>query len=96
MAENKVYLAVGEEAVRGVKESAAVGFVPLLNSGIPKMEFDDKRRKEFRGEDSLKGDTAVLRMSQRWSASIEMPFFTEAGSVKGSVGIKEACRSSMA
>lgn len=86
MAENKVYLAIGEEAVRGVKESAAVGFVPLLNSGIPKMEFDDKRRKEFRGEDSLKGDTAVLRLGQRWSASIEMPFFTEAGSVKGSVG----------
>ena len=86
MAENKLYLAIGEEAVRGVKESTAVGFVPLLNSGIPKMEFDDKRRKEFRGEDSLKGDTAVLRMGQKWSASLEMPFFTEAGSVKGGVG----------
>lgn len=86
MAENKVYLAIGEEAVRGVKESAAVGFVPLINPGIPKMEFDDKRRKEFRGEDSLKGDTAVLRQGQRWSASVEMPFFTEAGSAKGGVG----------
>ncbi|MBI5586816.1 MAG: hypothetical protein HY889_00440 [Deltaproteobacteria bacterium] len=86
MAENKIYLAIGEEAVRGAKESAAVGFIPLLNPGIPKMEFDDKRRKEFRGEDSLKGDTTALRFSQKWSASVEMPFFTEAGSVKGSVG----------
>ncbi|MBI5344766.1 MAG: hypothetical protein HZB83_05440 [Deltaproteobacteria bacterium] len=86
MAENKVYLAIGEETARGTKQSAAVGFIPLLKPGIPKVEFDDRRRKEFRGEDSVKGDTTAIRMNQKWSGSIEMPFFTEAGSTKGIVG----------
>ncbi len=39
MAENKIYLALGEEAVRGVKETAAVGFIPLSSPAIPKTEF---------------------------------------------------------
>lgn len=86
MAENKIYLALGEEATRGVKESASVGFIPLLSPGIPKMEFDDKRRNEFRGEDTLKGNTAVLRMSRKWSATLDIPFFTEAGGIKGIMG----------
>lgn len=86
MAENRIYLALGEEAARGTKEVSAVGFIPSLNSGIPKIEFDEKRRREFRGEDTLKGDTAVIRMGTRWNSSIEMPFFTEAGGVKGMVG----------
>lgn len=82
MAERKIYLALGEEASRGVKESTAVGFIPLLNPSIPKMEFDEKRRKEFRGEDAAVGDTAVLRTSRKWSGTIEAPFFTESGGVK--------------
>lgn len=86
MAENKIYLAIGEEAVRGVKESSAVGFIPLLKPGIPKLEFDDKKRSEFRGEDSVKGETAVRRMGQKWHTSLEMPFFTESGGVKGMSG----------
>src|SRR3972149_3524458 len=86
MAENKIYLALGEEAVRGTKESGSVGFIPLLGPGIPKLEFDEQRRAEFRGEDTVKGDTAVRRMSRKWTSSLEMPFFTEAGSVKGAVG----------
>ncbi|MEE9615279.1 MAG: phage tail tube protein [Thermodesulfobacteriota bacterium] len=86
MAENKIYLALGEESSRGTKEATTVGFVPLLSAGVPKMEFDDKRRKEFRGEDTVKGDTTVMRMSQKWSGSVEMPFFTEAGSTAGMVG----------
>ena len=85
MAENRIYLAIGEEAVRGVEESTNVGFIPILNTGIPKVEFDEKKRKEFRGEDSLKGDTAFLRMSRRWNTSVDIPFFTEAGSTKGIV-----------
>jgi hypothetical protein len=83
MSTNRLYLAIGEEAARGVKESAVVGFVPLLNPAIPKMEFDDRRRKEFRGEEAVKGDSGVSRMGQKWSASIETPFYTEAGSSKG-------------
>lgn len=85
MAENRIYLAIGEEAVRGVAESANAGFIPILNPGIPKVEFDEKKRKEFRGEDSLKGDTAFLRMSRRWNTSVDIPFFTEAGATKKSV-----------
>lgn len=86
MSVNKLYLAIGEEALRGTAESSVTGFIPLLNPAIPKMEFDDRRRKEFRGEDSVKGDSAVVRAGQRWTASIEMPFYTEAGSSKGAVG----------
>lgn len=86
MSTNRLYLAIGEEAARGVKESAAVGFVPLLNPAIPKMEFDDRRRKEFRGEEAVKGDVAVARMARRWSATIEAPFYTEAGSCKELAG----------
>ncbi|MCK4739883.1 MAG: hypothetical protein KAT46_08030, partial [Deltaproteobacteria bacterium] len=86
MADNKLYLALGEESTRGTKESTIVGFIPLLGAGIPKVEFDDKVRKEFRGEATVKGDSAVERMSQKWGGSIEMPFFTEAGTTKGIVG----------
>lgn len=86
MAENKLYLAVGEESVRGIKESGVVGFVPLLNGAIPALEFDEKKRKEFRGEDTVKGDSVVKRMSRRWSTSLETPVFTESGSTKGVVG----------
>ena len=86
MAENKIYCAIGEEATRGTKEATTVGFIPLLNSGIPKMEFDDKRRKEFRGEDTVKGDTLAIRMGRKWSGSLEIPFFTESGVAKKFIG----------
>lgn len=86
MAENKLYVALGEENLRGTKESTTIGFVPLLSPGIPKMEFDDKRVKEFRGSDSVKGDTTVTRKSRKWTTSLEMPFFTEAGSAAGMSG----------
>lgn len=86
MAENKLYVALGEEATRGIKEASTVGFVPLLSPSIPVVEFNDKKRKEFRGEDTVKGDTTVIRMDRKWSGSLEMPFFTEAGSTPGMIG----------
>jgi len=86
MAKNILYATLGEEQVRGTKEAATVGYVPLLGSSIPKMEFDDRRRKEFRGADAVKGDGAVVRLSRRWSGTVETPFFTEAGSAAGMVG----------
>ncbi len=86
MAENKIYLALGEESARGTKESTTVGFIPLLSPGIPRMEFDEKKRAEFRGDDAVKGDTSVTRFSRKWSGTIETPFFTEAGSTTGMVG----------
>ena len=86
MAENKLYMAVGEETTRGVAESSTVGFIPLLGPSIPKMEFDDQKVKEFRGEEGVKGDTTVRRMSRKWSGSVEMPFFTESGGSSGMVG----------
>ncbi|MFQ5354037.1 MAG: hypothetical protein ACE5DR_03725, partial [Thermodesulfobacteriota bacterium] len=86
MAENKLYLALGEEAIRGTGESGTVGFIPLLSPGIPKMEFNDKRREEFRGEDSIKGGAPFRRMDRKWSSSLEIPFFTESGGVPGMMG----------
>ncbi|MDP2689431.1 MAG: phage tail tube protein [Deltaproteobacteria bacterium] len=86
MADNRIYLALGEEAARGVKESTTVGFIPLLNPGIPRLEFDERKRAEFRGEDARKGFSSVSRMGRRWGGSIEMPFFTEAGGTKGMAG----------
>lgn len=86
MADNKYYLAIGEESARGTAESTTVGFTPLLGPGLPKAEFDNKLRAEFRGEDTVLGPTTQMRMSQKWSASIETPFFTEAGTQKGVIG----------
>lgn len=87
MANNRIYLALGEEAARGVKESSAVGFVPLLSPGIPKLEFNDRPKKEFRGSEAALGASAYERMSQRWGATLEIPFYTESGgAVKGASG----------
>ncbi|MBI4950024.1 MAG: hypothetical protein HY955_07770 [Deltaproteobacteria bacterium] len=86
MANNKIYVAIGEEAVRGTKEAATIGFVPVLSPSIPKIEFDEKKRTEFRGQESVKGASSYERMGQKWSASIEMPFYTESGSAKGITG----------
>jgi hypothetical protein len=86
MAENKLYCAIGEEAIRGTKESTTTGFIPLAAPSIPDAEFKDEVRKEFRGEDSLKGGTTVRRMGQSWAGSLEIPFYTEAGTTKGMMG----------
>lgn len=83
---NQVYLAIGEEAARGTAESTTVGFVPVLNGAMPKMEYDDKPRAEFRGEETVKGDTLIQRRSSKWSYTLETPFFTEGGTVKGIIG----------
>jgi hypothetical protein len=86
MANNKLYVAVGEEATRGTAESSTVGFVPVQNGAIPKLEPDDIPRNEFRGEETPLGDTLVRRLGLKWSHSMEMPFFTEGGTVSGIVG----------
>ena len=83
---NQIYLAVGEESARGTAESTTTGFIPLESAGLPKMGFDDKKRTEFRGEETVKGDTLVQRMSSKWETSLAIPFFTEAGSTKGMIG----------
>lgn len=80
MAENRLYMALGEEANRGTAESSTnIGFIPLLSPGIPTFEPDDRKREEFRGENTRLGDTTVIRHSRKWSANLEMPFFTESG-----------------
>ncbi len=86
MGNNRLYLAVGEETTRGTKQAATVGFLPLDTAAIPKIEFSDIKRKEFRGEDSIKGDRLVIRQEQKWAGAFDFPFFTEAGSVKGMMG----------
>lgn len=86
MAERQVYTAIGEESTRGTAESSTVGFIPTMGTDFPTMEFDETPRAEARGEDSVKGDVSMTRWSQKWAHSIEMPFFTEAGTVGGIVG----------
>ncbi len=79
MAESRFYLAIGEESTRGVAESTQVGFVPLLSARLPSVEFDESVQEEFRGEDSLAGPYRWVRKSRRWQATLEIPFYTEAG-----------------
>ena len=87
MAETKAYVAIGEETTRGTKESTTVGFIPVNNFSMPAPDFMAKKREEFRGEDTALGHTTELRMGQQWTGlSLEMPFFTEAGTVKSSYG----------
>jgi hypothetical protein len=86
MSDNKLYLAIGEEANRGTKEATTVGFIPLAEPFKPKFEPDDKRRKEFRGEDSLLGYTTVRRVSTKWSGGPKIAMYSEAGTTKGMIG----------
>ncbi len=86
MATNKLYLAIGEEAARGTPESTTLGFIPIDSAALPAVEYDDVRKTEFIGEESALGDTGFRRMSEKWSYTIEMPVFTEAGTVAGMVG----------
>ena len=86
MAENNLYAAFGEEATRGTKESTTVSFIPLNTPSIPTFEPEDIDRAEFRGEDTAKGNHVTLRKSRKWSGSVEMPLFTEAGTTAGGVG----------
>ena len=85
-ATNIVYLAVGEEATRATPESSTVGFIPVESASSPVMEYDDVRKTEFIGEDATLGDTGMRRMSTGWNYTLEMPVFTEAGTVAGMVG----------
>ena len=86
MVDNKHYVAVGEEAVRGTAESTTVGFIPLLEPLFPTYEPEDMTREEYRGEEAALGRTAQRRMSEKWSGSLVMPLFTEAGTVAGMMG----------
>ena len=83
---NKLYMAVGEEAARGTGEVSTVGFIPLNDASIPVMEFNESRRPEWRGEDRVLGDQLVTRLDQKWGATLNMPFFTEAGTTAGMIG----------
>ncbi len=87
MAETKAYIAVGMEAVRGTAEKTTVGFIPVRSFSLPKPDYMAKKREEYRGEDTALGPTTELRMGQKWDGlSLEMPGFTEAGTVKGMIG----------
>ncbi len=79
MGESRFYLAIGEEASRGTAETTTVGFVPLLSGRLPSVEFDEAPVSEFRGESSLLGPAAWVRKRRSWQATLELPFYTEAG-----------------
>ena len=87
MAETKAFIAIGEETTRGTAEKTTVGFIPVNNFSLPKPDQMAKKREEFRGEDTALGFTTEIRMGEKWDGlSLEMPFFTEGGTVKGIVG----------
>ena len=87
MGENKHYIALGEEATRSTAESTTVGFIPIINSAASfTFEPDDVYRDEFRGEDTVKGKTDIIRMSRKWNGSLEIPMFSEAGTTAGMLG----------
>lgn len=86
MSKRVLYLAVGEEAVRGTKEVTTLGFVPLMSAAVPTSEFADEKRGEFRGDEAAKGEDLVRRLGRKWNGPFEIPFFTEAGTTAGMIG----------
>ena len=87
MAETKAFLCVGEETTRGTKEITTIGFIPINNLPLPAPDYAEKKRGEFRGEDTAKGETLAIRMAEKWEGlSPEIPMFTEAGTAKGIIG----------
>lgn len=76
----KHYVEVGEEADQGTAEVTTTGAVPVLNfAGLGYKPEDVTRNDQFRGEDSLVGGIFTRRMSESWDQSLDIPFFTEAG-----------------
>lgn len=86
MADRIVYDAIGEESTRGTAESSTVGFIPIEGTAFPTMEFNETPRGEARGENPALGDVAMIRWDGKWSHSMDMLMFTEAGTVAGIVG----------
>ena len=86
MAKNNIYLAVGEEAARGTGEVTTVGFVPLNSQSMPEEIDTVDNRTEFRGEDTILGATTPLLRQTAWTATVETPMFTEAGTTVGMIG----------
>lgn len=86
--ESKAFVAIGEEATRGTKESTTVGFIPIDGTfPLPRPDYMAKKRTEWRGEDTALGETTEERMGEQWSGlSLPMVFFTESGVAKGLVG----------
>ena len=77
---NKYYVAIGEEANQGTPEVGTVGFIPVLNfGGLGYMPEDKMRDDQFRGEDSVLGATSTRRLTEKWEQSLDIPFYTEAG-----------------
>ncbi|MCK5235478.1 MAG: hypothetical protein KAR06_00720 [Deltaproteobacteria bacterium] len=84
--ENVMYLDLGEEPVRGTAQKTTIGTIPLLTTNFPVFEPDDRPRGEVRGEESVLGDTLMIRHSAKWSWDFEIPFFCEAGTTIGMIG----------
>ena len=86
MADNRLYLAIGEETTRGAAQTTTVGFVPVLSGRLPSVEFEEGGLEEFRGEPFGAGIHSWQRRRRGWKATLEIPFYTEAGSMPSMVG----------
>lgn len=80
---NRIYIAIGEEANRGTKEVSTVGFIPVESAVVPAFAAEDSKVQQFRGEDSVKGETLMRRYGKSWGASPVIPFYSESGGAKG-------------
>ena len=86
MAETEAFVAVGEEAARGTKESTTVGFIPVETLTLPPPDYMVKKRGQYRGEQTAEGHTEEIRMGEKWDGlSFDMPAYIEAGTVVGMV-----------
>ena len=86
MAKNQFYIAAGEEAARGTAESTTVGFIPVNTATFPTYEPTDEPVLDFRGEQTSLGDSRYRRNSEKWSAALDIPMFTEAGTTAAMMG----------
>lgn len=87
MPDRQNFIAIGEEAARGTKESSTVGYIPIRNFSLPKPDYMARKRDEYRGEQRQLGHTAELRMGEKWDGlSPEILMFSEAGTTKGMLG----------
>ena len=86
MADTRAFLAIGVEAVRGTKEATTVGFVPLEDFSLPKVDYMSKKRQGFRGEETALGATTEERWGEKWEGPFNMRFYTEAGGGNGIMG----------
>lgn len=69
------FIALVEEAVRGVDPGSGYLFLPVRGNLQPTFEPKDVPRKEFRGEGTGLGDMALTRTESAWNYALESAWY---------------------